>query len=166
MAVLHTIMLAALSGQAACESAACWDDACVAGGCVCSVAWYTWPWGGADCGELALPPGVQLLPTPKEPGYALSEGGSSWSGIAAQDPTNQSAWTLVASEFNGCCGLNNWSLNSFATARAGAGARTRAPVQRDHSFTLLVPVKRRAVASEAGPALKSDDTDYCSDARK
>ena len=110
-ALLHAV-LAALSGQrqAAAESAggACRDasgcsfnGACVAGSCVCSAAW-----GGADCGEL------QLMPTPKDAGYAPADGGSSWGGIAVQDPANRSAWTLVASEFVNGCGLNDWSPNS------------------------------------------------------
>ena len=99
---------AALLVLAAPEATSCTNDAacsyngqCVGGSCVCASAW-----AGPDCGVL------QLLATPRDAGYAPVDGGSSWGGIAVQDPANGSAWALVASEFVNGCGLNDWSPNS------------------------------------------------------
>ncbi|KAH8801353.1 hypothetical protein F5884DRAFT_512721 [Xylogone sp. PMI_703] len=61
-------------------------------------------WTGADCSEL------NLLPATRGTGYNLTASGtSSWGSKIIQDPKDRHLYHLFAAEFEGGCGLDDWS---------------------------------------------------------
>ena len=80
------------------------EDCDLNGVCTDSVCHCDPGWLGADCGRLDLRPG------PVQNGYNLNqEGTSSWCNSIVKDPSKDSLYHLIVSEFTNQCGLDYWA---------------------------------------------------------